>query len=331
MPETKADPKAISPHSSTHFQQSVQSRERRHHAPAGCSEKRLFAARTSPDLPLIGYFSKTPPQRDMPANKDSSSIKWTSKSMTDGRQVSSSAQEKPQKKKQHSLGRLLTGNAADVSAAQSGLAAQSDAAAFSRANELEPLIKDLETQTYEVALLLSRGTDKIQNRHLHLKLFNLEKNIREKQELLRKYKTKTHPAKVPEESSTDPLSPGPDNTTLLAQKLQTLSLREQPLPKGLPDSSSQSGAHRQEAAFSEGTYGLDHSPPTLVPAEPRRPETQESADNEWMDIELEDAEEPLGQEEWEDDIASDLVPNGAAQNPYYPGTGRILWSGVPRR
>ncbi|KAI7773971.1 hypothetical protein LA080_009517 [Diaporthe eres] len=230
MPETKADPKAISPHSSTHFEQSVQSQKRRHHAPAGCSEKRVPAARASPDLPLLDYFSNTPPQRDLPANKDSSSIKWTSKSMTDGRQVSSSAEEKPQKNKQHYLGRLLTGNAADVSAAQSGLTTQSDAAAFSQANELERLIKDLETQTYEVALLLSRGTDKKQKRHLHLKLYNLEKNIREKQELLRKYKIKTHPAKVPE---ADPLSPGPDNPTLLAQKLQTLPLREQPLQGGV--------------------------------------------------------------------------------------------------
>lgn len=164
-----------------------------------------------------------------------------------------------------------------------------------------------------------------------MKLYHLEKNIREKQELLKKYKTKTQPAKVPEESSADPLSPAPDNTTLLAQHFQKLSVREQPPPKCSPASSSQYGAHRQEAAFSDRMYGLDHHPSTPVPAKSRRPETQESAEDEWMDIEIEDAEEPLGQEEWEDDIASDLIPHGAAQNPYYPGTGRILWSGVPRR
>lgn len=330
MPDTKADPKAVSPLSSTQFEQSVQSQERRHHAPAGCSEKRLFPAGTSPDPPLFDHFLSGPPQRDMPASQDFSSIKWTSKSMTDRPQVSSYADEKTQKKTQHYLGRLLTGNAADISSAQSGLTRQSDAAALSLDNELERLIKDLENQAYKVALRLSRCTDKIQKRHLHLKLYNLEKNIRKNQGLLGKYKTKNHPAQVPKESSADPLSLAPDDTTLLAQKLQAdLFVQEQPRPKDSPASSSQSQDHEQEVAFSERIYGLDHRLPAPVPAEPRRPETQESPEDEWTDIKLEDAEEPLGQEEWEDDIAPGLIPKGAAQNPYYPGKSRILWSGVP--
>lgn len=331
MPKTKTDPKAISPHSSAGFEQPVQSRERRHYAPAGSSEKRLFPAGTSPDPPLLDNFLNASPQRDMSAKKDLSSIKWTPKSMTEGQQVSSSADEKPQKKEQHNLGRLLTGNAADVPVAQSGQTRQPDAAALSRAraNELARLIKDLQSQTYEVAILLSRGQDKIQRNHLNLKLHSLEKVIREKQELLRKYKTNSHPAQVPKESSADALSLASDNTTLLAQNLQTLSIQEGPRPKDSPASSSQSEAHKKEAAFSEQTCGLDRRPPATVPAEPRRPEAQESPENEWMDIKLEEAEEPLGQEEWEDDIASELIPTGAARNPYYPGTGRKLWSGVP--
>ncbi|KAG6366936.1 hypothetical protein INS49_001117 [Diaporthe citri] len=250
--------------------------------------------------------------------------------MTDGRQASPSAEEKPQEKKQHRLGRLLTGNAADVSAGQSGPTRHSDDAAPSQTNELERMIKDLESQSYKVALLLSRGTDKIQKTHLNLKLYKLEKKIREKQELLRNYKKKSHPAQVPKESSADALSLAADNTTLLAQNLQThLFVQEQPRPKDPPASSSQSEGHRQEVASSERIHGLDHRPSAPVPAQSRRPETQESLENEWTDIKLEDAEEPLGQEEWEDDIAPDLVPKGAAQNPYYPGKGRILWSGAP--
>lgn len=56
--------------------------------------------------------------------------------------------------------------------------------------------------------------------------------------------------------------------------------------------------------------------PALRP-EPNVLEARESSENEWMEIKLEDADIPLGQEEWEDDIVPALIPKGSAQNAWW--------------
>lgn len=65
------------------------------------------------------------------------------------------------------------------------------------------------------------------------------------------------------------------------------------------------------------TGGRTAIPGTPAWTELSVPGARESPENEWLEIELEDADIPLGQEEWEDDIAAATIPKGSAQNAWW--------------
>lgn len=271
VPKTNSDSKVFGTHSSAHVDRSFALRPKRHQDQAvspklnsfPTGREKPYTTGKSPDLQSLEYFLNTPPEQNIWANEDPPSIKQTSQSTNDERQISSSTDKKHQKPKLK--------KEAGASAVPSGLSSRPDVAF------LERQIKYLDTRASEVAHQLSRGTSKQQQRELHRQLFSLEKTLQEKNQALRDYKMRHPTAPVSKEDRAD----------------------QRPIRDQL------------EEVWSGGPSELPREYP--VTTSPREPE------DEWMEIELEDLEQPLGQEEWEDDIVPELIPSGAAKSPFYPG------------
>lgn len=230
--------------------------------------------------------------------------------------VPSHADEKPQKAKQRHPSEPPAENTPAVSAAQSSPSEPWAAV------DLEQMVRNLRFCADNVARLAHRETDIFRRQELITKLLKLEAAFQGKQKQLKDHRMKEIREQLVKEGGADWVSPAADNTSLLAKNLERhLAVQEQS-PPNKHIVKPQSARRELEDAFGHKIYGPDadrpSKPPASVRAEPSRPEAQEGPETEWTDVKLEDAEEPLGQEEWEDDIAPEAIPRGAAQNPQYP-------------
>lgn len=180
----------------------------------------------------------------------------------------------------------------------------------------ERLIEYLHDQTHEVAL--QQVQEKNESRQKESKAERIQMRIQKQRRTLKEYRAKKPSAQVKEGKKDQSLLMD-DNTTLMAKAFRTrLPVREQPSPRPLPATPQEPAHEGSDAAVGELAPGMRPvKPRALVQAEPSGPEVRDNPEDEWTDIKLEDAEEPLGQEEWEDDIVSEMVPKGAPKTAWW--------------
>lgn len=186
---------------------------------------------------------------------------------------------------------------------------------------VEKLIEYFHAQADEVALQRYQEKNESRRKELESKAAKIEMRIQKQRRILKEYRAKKPPAQVTEGKKGQPLLVD-DNTTLLAKAFQTrLPVRKQPSPRGLPVTPQEPAHEGSEAAMRELAPGM-RSVKLRAPAqaEPSSPEARDNPEDEWTNIKLEDAEQPLGQEEWEDDIVSEMVPKGAPKTAWWLNT-----------
>lgn len=309
MPQTKADSRPICPLSGEPFEQPMKNQSRRIYADAGVSEKKPSAAGTSPD--------PKPHRQSLAQLLDASleAILLPTKT-SDTPDAPSTADEKPQKAKQRQASRPRAKNAPVVSATQSGSSEPSAEV------DLEQRVRKLTISAENVAFQAQLEKDIPRQQDLTMELSKLESAFLEYEKQLRGQKMKEIRAQVPKGGRADQVQLAAENTSLLAQRLQRQPPVQEQSPSNKPVDQPQSARQELEAAFGHKIHGPDgdklSKPSASAQEKPSRPEAHEVPETEWTDIKLEDAEEPLGQEEWEDDIKPETIPRAAAHNPQYP-------------
>lgn len=183
---------------------------------------------------------------------------------------------------------------------------------------VEKLIEYLHDQAHEVALQQVQEKNESRQKRLESKAERIEMRIQKQRRILKEYRAKKPSAQVKEGKKDQSLLID-DNTTLMAKAFRTrLPVREQPSPRRLPATPQEPAHDGSDAIVGELAPGMRPVKPRApVQAEPSRPEARDNPEDEWTDIKLEDAEEPLGQEEWEDDIVSEMVPKGAPKSAWW--------------
>jgi hypothetical protein len=271
----------------------------------------------SPGRPVLqcsqtGFYSWSPPNPP-PGSHTPNAL---SSRETDEQQVPPSAPDKPQKAKTYHPSGSKAKYVRAVPVPRSGTAGPP--AVVKKSIEL------LHAQRDQLLLQRRQEKDEDRQRELESKARRIENRILRLQ-IVEAYYAKSPPAQVPEQG-------GKEDQPLLAPK-HAAPLRsedvspyppareEQPSPEVLPVVAPGPVHNRPESPTPcEPGSGEDRpdTPRTPVQVEqPSRPEPRESPEDEWTDIKLEDSEVLLGYEDWEDDIVSNMIPNGHAPNAWW--------------
>ncbi|KAI3401417.1 hypothetical protein diail_11501 [Diaporthe ilicicola] len=199
-----------------------------------------------------------------------------------------------------------------VKDAGAAAAAQSTPTGPSHAEDLRQRIRALQSQAEELATRRREAGDKDQEQiaELEKKALCLRTEILRKQTLLRDHEARSSSAHASDESRASGISP---DTTQPSLKSPVPLAVDERLPSPRPAAVSLRSMRRQ-------AQDKPASPSAPAPEENSRAEPGEDPENEWTDIELEEAVVPLGQEDWEDDIDTELIPTAATHNPQYPRT-----------
>ena len=235
---------------------------------------------------------------------------------TDEQQVPPSAPEKPQKAKKYHPSGSKAKYVRAVPVPRSGTAGSP--------TTVKKSIELLHAQRDQIVLQQRREKDEGRKRELESKARRIENRILRLQ-IVEAYFAKSPPAQVPEEGGKEdqPLLAPKHATPLRSEDVSPYppAREEQPPPEVLPVAAPGPVHDRLEkpAPCEPGSEeDRPDTPRTPVQAEqPSRPEPRESPEDEWTEIKLEDVEILLGHEGWEDDIVSNMIPNGHAPNAWW--------------
>lgn len=248
---------------------------------------RYFSRRTSSPP---GAFSDNPSKHLSPVNKDLSGLKHTTRSGLDedgAPEPLITSDENAAKEMNHSIPLEDAGAAAATRLTSTGPW---------EASKLRHRIRALEYDAKELATRRREAVNEDEKRHLQMMTLSLKIKIKEGRKLLRECE-----ARISQEHGSG------DGRYGRASPYTTQANQEFQMPRSVSEQ------------FSGQRPPMDSSRSTRMQVQP---EPQDSPEDEWTDIKLEEAVVPLGQEEWDDDIAPELAPTAASSNPQYPRVAR---------
>ncbi|KAL1869951.1 hypothetical protein Daus18300_005412 [Diaporthe australafricana] len=254
-----------------------------------------------------GAFSDTPRRQLSPANKDLSNLKYTTRSGLDEAGASeplTTSDESHAKEKNHDMPLDNIGGAAATPFTPPGPW---------EASKLRHRIKTLEFEAEQLETRRREAVNEGEKQQLQTMALSLQIKIRGKWRLLKECEARGSSAYGSGDGRYYGMG-SPYTTQDDQQPQMPRPLQEYP-PSQRPPMDPSRSMRRQ----------IQHEPSSLpAPAQVEHsgPEPQESPEDEWTDIKLEEAVVPLGQEEWDDDLAPELAPAAASNHSQYPRVGR---------